>query len=65
MKIKNHDLSRKDRELCRTYVKEMKQRGLLAREAWEFELEAWAADPNRELRKSTVTKLRLRVEDAK
>ena len=66
MKIKNHDLTpRKDWELCRTYVQEMKQKGFSAHEAWEFELEAWAADPNREPRKSTVTKLRLRVEDAR
>jgi hypothetical protein len=36
-----------------------------ALEAWEFELEAWSADPNREPRKSTVTKLRLRLKDAK
>ena len=45
MKIKSHDLSRKDWELCCTYVQEMKQKGLPAHEAWEFELEAWAADP--------------------
>ena len=66
MKIKNHDLTpRKDWELCRTYVQEMKQKGFSAHEAWEFELEAWAADANREPRKSTVIKLRLRVEDAR
>jgi hypothetical protein len=63
--IKNHDLSRKDWELYRTYVQEMKQNGFSAHETREFELEAWAADPNREPRKSTVTTLRLRVEDAR
>ena len=65
MKIKNHDLSRKDWEFCRTYVQEMKQKGGSTHEAWEFELEAWAADPNREPRKSSVTKLRLCVEEAR
>jgi hypothetical protein len=64
MKIKNYDLSRKDWEFCCTYVQKMEQKGLSTHEAWEFELEAWAADPNREPRKSTVTKLRLRVQDA-
>jgi hypothetical protein len=64
MKIKNYDLSRKDWELCCTYVQKMEQEGLSAHETWEFELEAWAADPNREPRKSTVTKLRLRVQHA-
>jgi hypothetical protein len=65
MKIKTHDLTRKDWELCRTYVQEMKQKGFSVHEAWEFELEAWAAHANREPRKSTVTKLRIRVEDAR
>jgi hypothetical protein len=56
MKIKKQDLSRKDWELCCSYIREMKQRNVSAHEAWEFELEAWSADPNREPRKSTVTK---------
>jgi hypothetical protein len=37
--IKNHDLSRKDWELYRTYVQEMKQKGFSAYETWECELD--------------------------
>jgi hypothetical protein len=37
MKIKSHDLSRKDWELCCTCEQEMKQKGLSAHEAWVFE----------------------------
>jgi hypothetical protein len=60
MKIRNPELSRKDWQLCCTYVEEMRQRGLSAYEPWELELEAWAANPDRQPGKSTVTKLRLR-----
>jgi hypothetical protein len=60
MKIRNPDLSRKDWELCCTYVKEMEQKGLPAYEPWELELEARATNLDRQPRKSTITKLRLR-----
>jgi hypothetical protein len=60
MKIRNPDLRREDWEFCRTYVKEMELKGLSACEPWELELEAWAANPDRQPRKSTVIKLRLR-----
>jgi hypothetical protein len=60
MKIRNPDLSRRDWELCCSYVKEMEQKGLPAYELWELELEAWATNPDRQPRKSTATKLRLR-----
>jgi hypothetical protein len=60
VKIRNPDLSHKDWELCRSYVEDIKHRGFSAYEPWEWELEAWAANPNRQPRKSTVAKLRLR-----
>ena len=60
MKIRNPDLIRRDWGLCCSYVKEMQQKGLPAYELWELELEAWATNPDRQPRKSTVTKLRLR-----
>lgn len=34
MKIKNHDLSREDCELCRSYEQEMKQKRFSARKAF-------------------------------
>ncbi len=60
MKARTPNLSQKDWELCCTYLEEMKQKGLSTHEPWEFELEAWAADPNRHPRGSTIAKLRLR-----
>lgn len=42
MRIRNLDLSRKDPQLCSTYVEEVKHRDLSAYELWELDLEAWA-----------------------
>jgi hypothetical protein len=58
---KRTDLTLKDWELCRQYVEEMRGKGLSAHEPWEQELEAWAADPGRFPRRSTIAKLRLRL----
>jgi hypothetical protein len=60
MKIRNSDVTRKDWELCRTYLEEMKQKGASAYEPWERELETWLVNPCRQPRKSTVDRLRLR-----
>lgn len=60
MKIKNPDVTQKDWELCRTYLLEMKQKGLSAHEPWELELETWLVNPNWQPRKSTVDRLRVR-----
>ena len=60
MRARTPNLSRKDWELCCAYLEELKQKGLSPYEPWEFELEAWAADPNRPPRSSTVAKLRIR-----
>jgi hypothetical protein len=54
------DLSQKDWELCCLYLGELKGQDISAHEPWERELEAWAADPDRYPRRSTVAKLRLR-----
>jgi len=62
MKIKNPDLSPDDWELCRKYVNQLAQKDVLAHEAWEFELENWAENPDRQPRRSTVAKLRLRFQ---
>ena len=60
MKIRNPNITRKDWELCCAYIEEMRQKGLAAQEPWEFELENWAVDSNRQPRGSTVAKLRIR-----
>lgn len=60
MRNRRPDLSPKDWELCHRYVAEMKRQGVSPHEPWEQELEAWAADPERHPRGSTVTKLRIR-----
>ena len=61
MEFGRSDLSQKDWELCCFYIEELKRQGLLPYEPWEHELEAWAADPNRYPRRSTLAKLRIRV----
>lgn len=60
MKIKNPEITPKDWQQCCTYVEEMKHKGQSAHEPWELELQRWAADPNRQPRRSTVARLRLR-----
>jgi hypothetical protein len=60
MKKKRPPPSKEDWELCRRYIAEMTRKGLVAHEPWERELEAWAADPDRYPRGSTVSKLRIR-----
>jgi len=60
MKIKNAEISQKDWQQCCIYVQEMKHKAQLAHEPWELELQNWAADPNRQPRRSTVARLRLR-----
>ena len=60
MKIRNHDLSPNDFELCRIYINQLSKKGLSAQEPWELQLENWAINPDRPPSKSTVTRLRLR-----
>ena len=60
VKTKSSDLSRRDRELCHRYLEELEGKGLSVYEPWERELEAWAVDPSRYPRVSTLVKLRLR-----
>jgi hypothetical protein len=60
MKIRNPDVTRKDWELCRTYLEELKRKGFSAYEPWELELETWLVNPSRQPRKSTVDRLRVR-----
>ncbi len=55
------DVTGKDWELCRLYVDEMKRKGQSPHEPWEQELEAWAANPDRYPRSSTIAKLRIRL----
>jgi len=57
----DRDVSQQDWKLCCRYVSVMKQKGFVLHEAWELELERWAANRERPSRKSTVTKLRLRI----
>ena len=59
MKTRREDLSPKDWDSCHLYLNEINRNGLLAHEPWEPELVAWAADPDRIPRRSTITKLRL------
>lgn len=57
------DLNQKDWELCCLYLRELKGQEISVHEPWERELEAWAADPGRYPRRSTVVKLRMRFPD--
>ena len=61
MEFKRTDLSKKDWELCCSYIESLKRQGLTPYEPWERELEAWAINPNRYPRRSTVAKLRIRM----
>jgi hypothetical protein len=60
MKTIRSDLGQRDLDLCRLYVEEMNRKGSPAYEPWEQELVAWATDPDRVPRRSTVAKLRVR-----
>jgi hypothetical protein len=59
-KARHSDLVPKDRDRCLLYVEEMNRKALPAHEPWEQELVAWAENPDRLPRKSTLEKLRLR-----
>jgi len=61
MEFSRPDLSQKDWELCCLYIEQLKRQGSPPFEPWEHELEAWALDPNRYPRRSTVAKLRIRA----
>jgi hypothetical protein len=61
MKTNRPELSAGDRELCALYIEKMRREGLQAHEPWEHELEAWAADPARVPRQSTIRRLRIRL----